>query len=94
MFSSNWKYRQHVQANANDIMEANRQAAYAFSGRSPYIHAPSVFTEKHPILFASLNAPSRPFVPAPDSNAGMFLAKERLAARQTSHRIPTSVFKK
>jgi hypothetical protein len=92
MYTSNWKYRQHVQNSANDITEANRQSAYAFSGRSPYIYAPSLYTEKHPILFSSIMAPSRPIVPASNSNAGMFLAKERAAAQQTSHRIPTSLF--
>jgi hypothetical protein len=88
--TSNWKYRQYIQHNANQIMKYNTMEAVNASGNNPYYGTDlSQSTANVPQLYNSLQTPSV----TPDSDLKRdFLNKQRMSARMISPSIPTDKF--
>lgn len=58
---SNWKYRQYIQQNANQIMKYNTMENIYSSGNNPYSisnNAIDTYSKKSPYLFSSVQSPS------------------------------------
>ena len=53
--TTNWKYRQYMQNNAQDIMKYNTMETFQASGNNPYIIQDNVQTENSPYLFNSVH---------------------------------------
>ena len=87
--NSNWKYRQYLQQNANQIMKFNTMETINASGNNPYystIQSNTIQTNI-PQLYNSLHSPST----SQDSDLKQdFLNKQRLSARMISPSIPTN----
>ena len=89
---SNWKYRQYIQKNANQIMKYNSMEAVSASGNNPYYGTDmSQITANIPHLYGSLQAQS---VTNDSDLKRDFLNKQRLSARMVSPSIPTDNFLK
>lgn len=88
--TSNWKYRQYIQKNANEIMKYNSMEAVSASGNNPYYGMDTTqSTSNMPKLYSSLHTQSV----ANDSDLKRdFLNKQRLSARMVSPSIPTNKF--
>ena len=88
--TSNWKYRQYIQNNANQIMKYNTMEAVNASGNNPYYGTDlSQSSANVPQLYSSLQTPSV----TPDSDLKRdFLNKQRMSARMISPSISTSKF--
>lgn len=88
--SSNWKYRQYIQKNANDIMKFNTMQAINTSGNNPYTILNTRPTENTPHLYRSLHDTSNPPYGFRESDLRQnFLSKQQMKARMISPSIPT-----
>lgn len=88
--TSNWKYRQYIQHNANQIMKYNTMEAVNASGNNPYYGTDlSQSTANVPQLYNSLQTPS---VTSDSDLKRDFLNKQRMSARMISPSIPTDKF--
>lgn len=88
--TSNWKYRQYIQHNANQIMKYNTMEAVNASGNNPYYGTDlSQSTANVPQLYNSLQTPS---VTLDSDLKRDFLNKQRMSARMISPSIPTDKF--
>ena len=85
--TSNWKYRQYIQENANQIMKYNTMESINTSGNNPYYGENTNQSFKNmPQLYNSLHSPSV----TPDSDLKReYLNKQRLNARMVSPSIYT-----
>jgi hypothetical protein len=86
--TSNWKYRQYIQNNANHIMKYNSMEYIYASGNNPYFDQGSSNVEQSepsanvPHRFSSLHDPSYGF-----SNSDLkqdFLKKQQMSSRMIS----------
>ena len=87
--NSNWKYRQYLQQNANQIMKFNTMETINASGNNPYYSTSQSNTNQTniPQLYNSLHSPST----SQDSDLKRdFLNKQRLSARMISPSISTN----
>jgi hypothetical protein len=88
--SSNWKYRQYMQKNANDIMKYNTMQAINTSGNNPYTILNNEPTNNTPYLYSSLHDTSNPSVGTRTSDLKQdFLNKQQMKARMISPSIQT-----
>lgn len=87
---SNWKYRQYIQQNANQIMKYNSMESINASGNNPYYGTDaSQSTSNIPHLYNSLQSKSITH----DSDLKRdFLNKQRLNARMVAPSISTNNF--
>jgi len=88
--TSNWKYRQYIQQNANQIMKYNTMESINTSGNNPYYGENTNQSFRNtPELYNSLHSPSV----TPDSDLKReYLNKQRLNARMVSPSISTNKF--
>ena len=88
--TSNWKYRQYIQQNANQIMKYNSMESINASGNNPYYGTDiSQSTANMPHLYNSLQSKSITH----DSDLKRdFLNKQRLNARMVAPSISTNNF--
>lgn len=87
--TSNWKYRQYIQNNANHIMKYNTMEYIYASGNNPYITDNSAIqTQGMPYKFSSLHEPNFEF-----NNSDLkqdFLKKQQFNARLISPAFPAA----
>jgi hypothetical protein len=89
--TSNWKYRQYIQNNANHIMKYNSMEYIYSSGNNPYAVSNKVTSANVPYKFSSLYDPNVPNVGFRNSDLKQdFLQKQQLNARMISPSIPAS----
>ena len=88
--TSNWKYRQYMQQNANQIMKYNTMQTFYESGNNPYSVLNTGQTNKTPILFKSTYD---------TNNLGQisdlkrdYLKKEQMKSKMVSPYISTNLF--
>jgi hypothetical protein len=82
--TSNWKYRQYIQNNANHIMKYNSMEYIHASGNNPYI-AQDSSNENVPYRFTSLHDPSYPSYGFSDSDLKQdFLKRQQMSSRMIS----------
>jgi hypothetical protein len=88
--SSNWKYRQYIQKNANDIMKYNTMQAINTSGNNPYTILNINPVNNTPYLYNSIHDTSKPSYGFRESDLKQeFLTKQQIKARMISPSIPT-----
>ena len=88
--TSNWKYRQYIQKNANQIMKYNSMAAIYSSGNNPYsTNATNINNIQTPYLFNSI------YNNGQMSNSDLkqsYLDKEQMTAKMVAPSINTKNF--
>ena len=85
--TSNWKYRQYIQNNANHIMKYNTMEYIYSSGNNPYAITDNV-SNTTPYKFSSLYDPSSPNNGANNSDLKQdFLRKQQMNARMIAPSI-------
>lgn len=86
--TSNWKYRQYIQKNANDIMKYNTMQSINNSGNNPYTLLNTKPTENTPYLYNSIHETSIHF-----RNSDLkqeYITKQQIKARLISPSISTN----
>ena len=88
--TSNWKYRQYIQKNANQIMKYNSMSAIYSSGNNPYsTNATNINNIQTPYLFNSI------YNNGQMSNSDLkqsYLDKEQMTAKMVAPSINTKNF--
>ena len=85
--TSNWKYRQYIQNNANHIMKYNTMEYIYSSGNNPYAITDNV-SNSTPYKFSSLYDPSSPNNGSNNSDLKQdFLRKQKMNARMIAPSI-------
>lgn len=89
--SSNWKYRQYMQKNANNIMKYNSMQSINESGNNPYTLLNTSTVGNVPHLFNSVHDTSSPAYGLNNSDLKQdYMTKERMKARMIAPSIPTN----
>ena len=91
--TSNWKYRQYMQKNANQIMKYNTMQYISASGNNPYAVLNNLPTNKNPILYSSIHDTSSPAYGLIGIDSDLkkdYMTKERMNARMIAPTIPTN----
>ena len=87
--TSNWKYRQYMQNNANHIMKYDTMEYIYASGNNPYIvDNRSIQSRGEPYRFASLHEPTYDFNSSDLKQE--FLKKQQMSARMVSPAFPAA----
>ena len=93
--SSNWKYRQYIQQNANEIMKYNTMQTINASGNNPYTLYNTETVENNPYLFSSIHDTSSPaygfhkFTKNSDLKQD-YITKVQMKSRMVAPSIPTN----
>ena len=88
---SNWKYRQYLQKNANNIMKYNTMESLENSGNNPYSLFNTDTTNNNPYLYNSIHDTNNPAYGIHDSDLkDDYLTRERRKARMVAPSIPTN----
>jgi hypothetical protein len=84
--TSNWKYRQYIQNNANHIMKYNSMEYIYASGNNPYFQSSETPIDTNvPHRFSSLHDPSYPNYGGNNSDLKQdFLKKQQMTSRMIS----------
>ena len=89
--TSNWKYRQYIQNNANNIMKYNSMEYIYASGNNPYAVSNKIPSANVPYKFSSLYDPKKPNYGYSDSDLKQeFLKKQQLSARMIAPSFKTN----
>jgi hypothetical protein len=88
--TSNWKYRQYMQSNANQIMKYNAMESIYASGNNPYALNNTISSPNVPRKFDSLHDESKPFINSDLKQS--FLKKQQFNATLIAPSIPTDKF--
>jgi hypothetical protein len=89
--TSNWKYRQYIQNNANHIMKYNTMEYIYASGNNPYAVSNKIPSDNVPYKFSSLYDPNKPNYGYSDSDLKQeFLKKQQLSARMIAPSFQTN----
>jgi len=89
--TSNWKYRQYIQNNANHIMKYNSMEYIYSSGNNPYIATNKIPSTNVPYRFSSLHDQSAPNYGFSDSDLKQdFLKKQQMNSRMISPAFPAT----
>lgn len=87
--TSNWKYRQYIQNNANHIMKYDTMEYIYASGNNPYmVDNRSIQSRGEPYRFSSLHEPSYDFNSSDLKQD--FLKKQQMSARMISPAFPAA----
>lgn len=87
---SNWKYRQYIQKNANQIMKYNSMEAIYSSGNNPYAISNTEPTNKSPFLYNSIHQNSNPAYGFRDSDLKQsYTSKQQMQAKMIAPSIRT-----
>jgi hypothetical protein len=88
--TSNWKYRQYMQQNANQIMKYNTMESINASGNNPYSVLNTNETNKSPHLYSNIHDTNNPLYGFRNSDLkNDFMKKEQMKSRMVSPYIPT-----
>jgi hypothetical protein len=88
---SNWKYRQYIQNNANQIMKYNTMEYMYSSGNNPYAISNKTPSENVPYKFTSLYDNNKPNVGFSNSDLKQdFLQKQQISARMIAPSFQTN----
>jgi hypothetical protein len=89
--NSNWKYRQYLQQNANNIMKYNIMETVHESGNNPYAVDNKIASPNVPHTFKSIHDTSSPAYGFNNSDLKKdYMTKQQLNARMISPSIPTN----
>ena len=89
--NSNWKYRQYLQQNANNIMKFNIMETISNSGNNPYAVDNKTPSSNVPHLFTSTHDTSSPAYGFNNSDLKQdFMTKQQTSARMVSPSIQTN----
>jgi hypothetical protein len=89
--NSNWKYRQYMQKNANQIMKYNSMQTIYTSGNNPYTVSNTNPTGNTPFLYNSLHDNSQPLYGYRDSDLKQdYMSKTQMKAKMISPSISTN----
>jgi hypothetical protein len=88
--NSNWKYRQYMQKNANQIMKYNTMQTINDSGNNPYSVLNTNTTNNNPHLYKSTHDNNNPVYGFRNSDLKQdYMKKEQMKAKMVSPSIPT-----
>jgi hypothetical protein len=88
--TSNWKYRQYIQNNANQIMKYNTMEYIYSSGNNPYTITDNIINDKVPHRFSSLYDTNVPNYDSNNSDLKQdFVKKQQMSARMIAPSIAT-----
>jgi|LakMenE01Jun11ns_1017448.scaffolds.fasta_scaffold9950921_3 hypothetical protein len=88
--TSNWKYRQYIQNNANQIMKYNTMEYIYSSGNNPYTITDNIINDKVPHRFSSLYDTNVPNYESNNSDLKQdFVKKQQMSARMIAPSIAT-----
>lgn len=89
--ASNWKYRQYLQNNANQIMKYNTMESIYTSGNNPYAVKNTEPTNTSPILLSSNKNSSNPSFGLHNSDLKQdYMTRENYQMRKVAPTIPTN----
>lgn len=89
--SSNWKYRQYIQKNANEIMKFNTMHSINTSGNNPYTLLNTNPVGNTPYLYSSIHDTSKPPYGFRNSDLKQdYMSKQQIKARMVAPSIPTN----
>jgi hypothetical protein len=89
--TSNWKYRQYMQKNANHIMKYNTMESIYSSGNNPYTINNTEPVNKTPYLYTSIQNTSSPAYGFNNSDLKQdYMTKENMRFRMVAPTIPTN----
>ena len=89
--NSNWKYRQYMQQNANQIMKYNTMETIYTSGNNPYTILNTNPTGNTPYLYSSVHDSSKPLYGFTNSDLKQdYMTKVQMKAKMISPSIPTN----
>ena len=93
--SSNWKYRQYMQKNANEIMKYNTMQSINTSGNNPYTVLNTKPVGNTPYLYSSVHDTSSPAYDFHKltRNSDLkqdYIAKVQMKSRMVAPSIPTN----
>jgi hypothetical protein len=89
--NSNWKYRQYMQKNANQIMKYNTMESIYTSGNNPYTILNTNPTENVPYLYTSVHDTSKPLYGFTNSDLKKdYMTKVQMKAKMIAPSIPTN----
>lgn len=89
--NSNWKYRQYIQKNANQIMKYNSMQSINDSGNNPHTLFNTETVENTPHLYRSLHDTNNPKYGFRNSDLKQeYMTKEQLKARMIAPSISTN----
>ena len=89
--SSNWKYRQYMQKNANEIMKFNTMQSINTSGNNPYTVLNTKSVENTPYLYSSIHDTSNPAYGFRNSDLKQdYITKTQMKSRMVAPSIPTN----
>ena len=89
--NTNWKYRQYMQKNANQIMKHNTMTAIDSSGNNPYALLNTESTNKTPYLYKSIHDTNNPSYGFRNSDLKQdYMTKQQIQAKMVSPYIHTN----
>ncbi len=89
--NSNWKYRQYMQQNANQIMKYNTMESIYTSGNNPYTILNTNPTGNTPYLYSSVHDSTKPLYGFTNSDLKQdYMTKEQMKSKMISPSIPTN----
>lgn len=89
--NSNWKYRQYMQKNANEIMKFNTMQSIDDSGNNPYSVLNTNTVGNTPYLYTSIHDTNNPSYGFRNSDLKQdYITKQQMKSRMISPSIPTN----
>ena len=89
--NSNWKYRQYMQKNANEIMKYNTMQSINTSGNNPYTLLNTSPSGNTPYLYNSIHDTSTPLYGFRNSDLKQdYMTKVQMKSRMVAPSIPTN----
>ena len=86
--TSNWKYRQYIQANANQIMKYNTMESIYSSGNNPYVVDNKVPSSNVPHIYRSTHDNSNPSYGYSNSDLKQsYMRNEQMTSRMVAPSI-------
>lgn len=87
--NSNWKYRQYIQKNANDIMKYNTMETITNSGNNPYVLLNTQPSQNTPYIYQSIHETENPTCGYTNSDLKQdYIQSHRRKARMIAPSIP------
>ena len=92
--TSNWKYRQYLQNNAQDIMKYNNIETIRTSGNNPFVSQDTNKSVNVPYLFNSIHDTNKSTIGINNSDLKTsYIKQEQMSARMIAPSISTDNFK-
>ena len=92
--TSNWKYRQYMQKNAQQIMKYNTKESIYDSGNNPYTTLGTNNAGSNPFLYTSIHDNNAPLYGYTTSDLKQdYLKQQQMKSRMVAPSLPTNAFK-